>query len=131
MKDLENICLSVEHDFDGKYQSVAPEIVQTSSFQFQNFAHYVHVNTDHEFAYTYTRGDNPTLEILEKKIAHLEGAECGRSFASGMGAISGTILSLVKKGDHIIIVNTVYGSSVKLIQQLQKFGVESTKIDVQ
>ena len=42
MKDLENICLSVEHDFDGKYQSVAPEIVQTSSFQFQNFAHYVH-----------------------------------------------------------------------------------------
>ena len=37
MKDLENICLSVEHDFDGKYQSVAPEIVQTSSFQFQNF----------------------------------------------------------------------------------------------
>ena len=41
MKDLENICLSVEHDFDGKYQSVAPEIVQTSSFQFQNFAHYV------------------------------------------------------------------------------------------
>ena len=75
MKDLENICLSVEHDFDGKYQSVAPEIVQTSSFQFQNFAHYVHVNTDHEFAYTYTRGDNPTLEILEKKIAHLEGAE--------------------------------------------------------
>ena len=131
MKDLENICLSVEHDFDGKYQSVAPEIVQTSSFQFQNFAHYVHVNTDDEFAYTYTRGDNPTLEILEKKIAHLEGAECGRSFASGMGAISGTILSLVKKGDHIIIVNTVYGSSVKLIQQLQKFGVESTKIDVQ
>ncbi|WRK52766.1 aminotransferase class V-fold PLP-dependent enzyme [Coprobacillaceae bacterium CR2/5/TPMF4] len=47
-----------------------------------------------------------------------------------MGAISGTILSLVKQNDHIIIVNTVYGSSVKLIQRLEKFGVESTKIDV-
>lgn len=130
MKDLENICLSVEHDFNGKYQSVAPEIVQTSSFQFQNFEHYVKVNTHQEDAYTYSRDGNPTLEILEKKIAQLEGAKCGRAFASGMGAISGTILSLVKQGDHVIIVNTVYGSSVKLIQKLEKFGVKSTKIDV-
>ena len=48
-------------------------------------------------------------------------------FASGMGAISASILTLAKAGDHIIIVNTVYGSSVKLIKQ---FGIESTKIDV-
>lgn len=130
MKDLENICLEVEHDFLGKYQSVAPEIVQTSSFQFKNFDHYVRVNSQGESAYTYTRGANPTLEILEKKIAALECGECARAFASGMGAISGTILSLIQQGDHVVIVNTVYGSTVKLIQQLSKFGVESTKIDV-
>lgn len=47
-----------------------------------------------------------------------------------MGAISATILSLVQQKDHIVIVNTVYGSTVKFIQNLERFGVESTKIDV-
>jgi len=129
MKDLENICLSLENERK-EYQSISPEIVQTSSFQFKNYQHYVAVNTNQETAYTYTRGNNPTLELLETKIAQLEKGECARTFASGMGAISATILSLVKQHDHVVIVNTVYGSSVKLIQQLEKFGVESTKIDV-
>lgn len=130
MKDIENICLEVEHDWSKEYLSVSPEIVQTSSFQFKDFHHYVNVNSNNEHAYTYTRGDNPTIEILEKKIAQLEGGECGKAFASGMGAISAAILSLVKANDHIIIVNTVYGSSVKLIQHLKRFGVECTHIDV-
>ncbi len=129
MKELDNICLSLEHDFKS-YHSISPEIVQTSSFQFENFDHYVKVNAHHEFAYTYTRGDNPTLELLENKIAQLEKGECARSFASGMGAISATILSLLKKDDHVVIVNTVYGSAVKLIQSLERFGIQSTKIDV-
>ncbi len=130
MKDIDNICLSVEHDFKKDYQTISPEIAMTSSFQFKDFEHYVKVNSQGEFAYTYTRDGNPTTAILEDKIASLEGGEVGRAFASGMGAISAAILSLIKTGDHIIIVNTVYGSSVKLIQQMSKFGVESTKIDV-
>lgn len=129
MKDLENICLEIEHDWTKDYQTISPEITQTSSFQFKNFKHYVAVNSLGEKAYTYTRGDNPTLEVLENKIARLEGAECARSFASGMGAISATILSLIEKSQHILIVNTVYGSSVKLIQNLERFGVESTHIN--
>lgn len=128
MKALDKICLEIDHELTKNYQSISPEIVQTSSFQFQDFDHYVRVNSEGEFAYTYTRGDNPTIAALEDKIAQLEGGECAKAFASGMGAISATILSLVKQGDHIIIVNTVYGSSVKLIQQLQRFGVESTHI---
>lgn len=129
MYDDKNICLELE-DGGYEYYPVAPEIVQTSNFRFKNFQHYVDVNANGEFAYTYTRGDNPTIKILEDKVAKLEGGQKARAFASGMGAISGTILSLVKQNDHIIIVNTVYGSSVKLIQRLEKFGVESTKIDV-
>ena len=80
--------------------------------------------------YTYTRGDNPTIALLEEKIAKLEGASKAKAFASGMGAISSTIITLLEKGDHIIVVNTVYGSSVKLIQSLKKFGVTSSIIHV-
>ena len=129
MLDINNVCLSLD-DERKEYASVSPEIVQTSNFKFKDYDHYVRVNSDHEFMYTYTRGDNPTLEILENKIASLEHGECARSFASGMGAISATMLSLLNKGDHIIVVNTVYGSSVKLAQSLSRFGVECTKIDV-
>lgn len=130
MKDLDNVCLEIERGSQEEYYAVSPEIVLTSSFQFKNFDHYVSVNSKGEHAYTYTRDGNPTLAILENKIAKLEGGECGKAFASGMGAISSAILSLVQQGDHVIIVNTVYGSSVKLIQQMSKFGVESSKIDV-
>lgn len=130
MKDINNICLEVEHGFEKNYQTISPEIALTSSFQFKDFEHYVNVNSKGESAYTYTRDGNPTTAILEEKIVQLEGGEAGKAFASGMGAISSAILSLVQFGDHIIVVNTVYGSAVKLIQQLSKFGVESTKIDV-
>ena len=114
MLDQENICLSVEKT-QREYKSVAPEIVQTSSFQFDDFQHYVDVNMNKKSAYTYTRGENPTLTILEEKLAQLEKGECAKVFASGMGAISATILSLVQQKDHIVIVNTVYGSTVKFI----------------
>ncbi|MCB5666662.1 PLP-dependent transferase, partial [Mediterraneibacter gnavus] len=69
------------------------------------------------------RDGNPTLNLLETKLARLEKGEAAQMFASGMGAISASILTLAKAGDHIIIVNTVYGSSVKLIKQLSKFGI--------
>lgn len=130
MEKKEQICLDVEHSWEKDYLSVSPEIVQTSSFQFKDFNHYVEVNTNQKKAYTYTRGDNPTLKIFEDKIAKLEGGECARSFASGMGAISATILSLVSSHDHILVVNTVYGSSLKLIKNLKRFGVECTQVTI-
>lgn len=130
MKDIENVCLEVDDQNIESYDPISPNIVLTSSFKFKNFDHYVKVNCHEESAYTYTRDGNPTLNLLENKLARLEKGEAAQAFASGMGAISATILTLAKAGDHIVIVNTVYGSSVKLIKQLTKFGVESTKIDV-
>lgn len=123
-------CLEIEKDCHKDYLSISPDIVQTTNFQFKNFDHYVQVNSQGEFAYTYTRGDNPTLHILEEKIAKLEEGEKAQAFASEMSAISSTILSLVNQGDHIMIINTVYGSCVKFIQSLTKFGITNTKIDV-
>lgn len=63
MKDLNNICTSIE--FEQKKQSfpVSPEIVQTTSFRFQNYQHYLDVNAGKADMYTYTRGDNPTIAM--------------------------------------------------------------------
>lgn len=112
------------------YLTISPEIVQASLFKFKNFKHYLDDNAHGQFAYTYTRGQTPTTSLLEQKMAQFEGGDDAISFASRMGAISGIILSLIKKGDHILIANTVYGSSIKLISYLSKCGVESTRIDV-
>lgn len=128
MKDLENICLSVDHHLSEDYLPISPQIVQTSSFQFKNYQHYIDVNTHHLPAYTYTRGENPTLATFERKIAQLEHGENAICFASGMGAISATILSLVQKDEHILIVNTIYGSAQKFICELEKFGIQHTVI---
>lgn len=80
--------------------------------------------------YIYTRGKNPTVELLEKKLAELErGAAC-RAFASGMAAISSAIMSCVKQGDHIITINTVYGPAKEFMTvYLKKFGIECTVVD--
>lgn len=64
MKDLENICLSLNVD-EKDYLTISAEIVQTSSFKFKNFKHYLDVNAHGQFAYTYTRGQNPTTTLLE------------------------------------------------------------------
>ena len=120
MKDLENICLSIEHCLNEDYLPISPQIVQTSSFQFKNYQHYIDVNTHHLPAYTYTRGENPTLAMFERKIAQLEHGENAICFASGMGAISATLLSLIQKDEHILIVNTIYGSAQKLICEFVK-----------
>ena len=130
MKDIQNICTSIEVNDQKISNPVAPIIVQTSSFRFENYQHYLDVNCGKEEMYSYTRDGNPTTAILEEKIAALEGGEKARAFASGMGAISATIFSLLKQGDHVIVVNTVYTSSVKVIQSLKKFGIESSVIHV-
>jgi cystathionine beta-lyase len=80
--------------------------------------------------YIYTRGMNPTVELLEKKIAALEKGEACRAFASGMAAISSAIMSCVKQGDHIITINTVYGPAKEFMTvYLKRFGIECTMVD--
>lgn len=130
MKDIYNICTSLHHELKKESFPVSPEIVQTSSFCFKNYQHYLDVNAGKTEMYTYTRGDNPTIALLEEKIAQLEGGQKAKAFASGMGAISGTIMTLLEKGDHVIVVNTVYSSSVKLIASLEKFGITNSIIHV-
>ncbi|HEY9197409.1 MAG TPA: aminotransferase class I/II-fold pyridoxal phosphate-dependent enzyme, partial [Mucilaginibacter sp.] len=78
----------------------------------------------------YSRGQNPTLNILRKKLAALDGAEDALLFSSGISAISIPILSLLKSGDHIIAVDNLYSWTIKLFKDfLPKFGITTTFID--
>ena len=80
--------------------------------------------------YVYTRGNNPTLKIFEDKMAEIEHGAAGVAFASGMGAISATLLSLLKPGDNIVAHQILYGSSYKLINEwLMDYDIKSNLVD--
>ncbi len=100
-------------------------IYQTSTFVFDSAEQGGRRFAGQEDGYIYTRLGNPTTDQLEKKIALLEGGEDCIAFASGMGAISATLLSLLRSGDHIVADNTLYGCTFSLISEtLPKFGIE-------
>lgn len=111
--------------------ALATPIYQTSTFIFDSAEQGGRRFAGQEDGYIYSRLGNPTTGQLERKIALLEGGEDCIAFSSGMGAISGTLLTLLRSGDHIVADNTLYGCTFSLITEtLPKFGVESTVIDL-
>ncbi|MFN9504085.1 MAG: O-succinylhomoserine sulfhydrylase [Rubrivivax sp.] len=80
-----------------------------------------------EDAFIYSRFSNPSVTILERRLAALEGTEACIATSSGMGAILLLFMSLLKAGDHVVCSQSVFGSTIKLLQsELGKFGVESS-----
>lgn len=119
------------HDFEDNskyFGAVAPPIMQTSLFCFEDWDQFLGGITAERNNYVYSRGVNPTTEILEKKLASLERGEKCKCFASGMAAISSTMFTFLKQGDHILFVNNCYGPAVAYSKALEKFGVENTNI---
>ena len=73
---------------------------------------------------------NPTTDVLEKRVAAMEGGVGGLAFASGMAAITNSILNICSSGQHIVSSNTLYGGTVTLFSQtLPKLGIETTFVD--
>ncbi|MGA8275439.1 MAG: aminotransferase class I/II-fold pyridoxal phosphate-dependent enzyme [Thermoplasmata archaeon] len=101
--------------------AVVGPIYQTSTFHFPA-AH--SESADHGKVYLYTRLENPTFEGPAETIRQLEGGEEARLFASGMGAITATVLSLVRSGDEVVALQDLYGSTLDLLTDLlPRFGV--------
>lgn len=125
------ICIYHGEDNSKYFGSVAPPIVQTSLFAFENWDSFLDGITNERNNYVYTRGVNPTTEILEKKLAELERGEKCKCFASGMAAISSTLFTLLESSDHVLFVNNVYGPALSYTTILEKFGVEHTNIFVE
>jgi cystathionine beta-lyase/cystathionine gamma-synthase len=109
---------------------VSNPIFQTSNFYFKTVEKFKEAINDERHNYLYTRGNNPTINLLAKKIAALEKAEASLVFASGMAAISTAVIAFLKAGDHVICVQKPYSWTYKLLSSLlQKFNVSTTFID--
>src|SRR5690606_21946579 len=112
------------------FNAVSPPIVQTSNFAFRKVDDLRKAFEDEMGGYLYSRGLNPTVEILRKKLAALDGAEDCLVFNSGAAAIFAGILACVKSGDHIVSVNAPYTWAQKMFNViLPRFGVTTTYID--
>jgi len=118
------ICTSADdHNVDGP-NAVAQPIAQTSLFTFDTFEQLTDSLKDEYRNSVYTRGRNPTVSVLEDKLARLERGEACKVFASGMAAVSSVILGLLEKGDHIVFVNQIYGPTLELAEHLTRFGID-------
>ena len=111
--------------------ALAAPIYQTSTFVFDSAEQGGRRFAGQEDGFIYSRLGNPTVSQLEQKIALLEGAEDCVAFSSGMGAISGTLLSLLSAGDHLVADKTLYGCTFALITEtLPRFGMRVDTIDM-
>ena len=112
------------------YGTLAMPIYQTSTFIFDSAEQGGRRFALEEAGYIYTRLGNPTTTVLENKIAALEEGEAGIAMSSGMGAISSTLWTVLKAGDHVVTDKTLYGWTFALMNHgLTRFGVEVTFVD--
>jgi cystathionine beta-lyase/cystathionine gamma-synthase len=120
------ICLEDQPAREPGVEPMATPIVQTSLFAFPDYDAYLAASAAENKNNVYTRGQNPTVEVLEKKLAALERGEACKAFGSGMAAVSAVIMGLLSAGDHILFVNHTYGPTIKLAKHLKRFGIEHT-----
>lgn len=105
-------------------------LFQTSLFTFPDVASLRDALADERSTHLYSRGNNPTVEAVEEKIAALERGECAKLFSSGVAAIASAILSNVRSGDHIVIAHDSYTWARYIsTTYLERFGVEATQVD--
>ena len=112
------------------YGTLAMPIYQTSTFIFDSAEQGGRRFALEEAGYIYTRLGNPTTTVLENKIAALEEGEAAVATSSGMGAISSTLWTVLKAGDHIVTDKTLYGCTFALMcHGLTRFGIDVTFVD--
>jgi len=99
-------------------------LFKNSLFIFPKFKDLTNALSKEREEYVYSRGTNPTVEILEKKLAALEHVEACKVFSSGMAAISSAMTAFLKQGDHILFVNSIYGPALQYAKYIEKFGIE-------
>ena len=128
--EIDDILYHLGENRENYFNAVTPPIVQSSNFTFNSIQDMRNAISNEMENHIYTRGNNPTVEILRKKVAALEHAEDALIVPSGSTAIAGAVLSNLKSGDHIICVQKPYGWTYKLITNiLTRFGVSHDFVD--
>ncbi len=127
---LSDILTHLGEDRDQYFNAVAPPVLQTSNFAFKTLDAFRQAFTNELEHHIYTRGNNPTVEILRKKVAALEKAEDALIFASGAGAVACAVLANVSAGDHIICVEAPYSwTKILMTKFLPRFGLTCSFVD--
>ena len=122
--------LHAGHDTNLTGGTRAVPIYQTTSYVFNNSEHAANLFSLAEPGFIYTRLNNPTNDILEKRLAAIEGGIGAAVFASGTSAISTALLTLLKAGDHIVASSTLYGGTFNLLNvTLPRLGITTTFVD--
>ena len=122
----EDICMHLGDEYDKFCGAIVPPIFQNSLF-----VQHTEINGVPASGYYYTRDSNPTVDIVERKVAALEGADGAVCFGSGMAAISTAVLYCVSAGGHIILLSTSYGGTMEVVTKFlhNKFNIEYTLVD--
>lgn len=128
--NLSYILNELGEDRELYFNAIAPPIIQTSNFKFDS-VDAMRQRFKNEFGgYIYSRGINPTVDILRKKLAALDSAEDALVFNSGASAIFSSVVPFVSSGDHIVAVKEPYTWAQRLFDQLlPRFGVQTTYVD--
>ena len=124
---------AIHHGYhcDDEQRALVPPLHLSSTFTFASAEQGGAVFAGEQDGYAYSRISNPTLALLEQRIASLESAAAGLATASGMGAISALLWSLVGPGDEIIADKTLYGCTFEFMHAgLERFGVHITHVDM-
>jgi len=122
--------LHAGHDVTQTQGTRAVPIYQTSSYVFNDSDHAANLFALAESGYIYTRLNNPTNDVLEQRLAAVEGGVAAVATASGTAAIATTLMTLLKTGDHIVASNSLYGGTFNMLNNtLPRFGITTTFVD--
>lgn len=130
-QDFETRAIHAAYDASEHGNAVNPPIHFSSTFAFPDTRSGMDVFAGESRAHSYTRISNPTLDLLERRMADLENAEAALSSASGMGSITSVLWTFLKQGDEIIVDKTLYGCTFSFLHHgMVKFGVRVTHVDL-
>src|ERR1041385_6448090 len=127
---IETLCLHAGQIPDAATGARAAPIYQTTSFVFDSADHAASLFNLQTFGNVYSRISNPTVAVLEERVAAIENGRAALGCATGQAAEATAILTLVKGGDHIVSASTLYGGTHTLLGvNLKKLGIETSFVD--
>ncbi|MBM5460202.1 methionine gamma-lyase [Pseudomonas sp. P66] len=124
---------AIHHGYDplAHQGSLVPPVYHTATFAFPTVEYGAACFAGEQGGHFYTRISNPTLALLEERMASLEGAEAGLALASGMGAITATLWTLLRPGDEVLVGRTLYGCTFAFLHHgIGEFGVKVRHVDM-
>ncbi|MGZ0190285.1 MAG: PLP-dependent transferase, partial [Alphaproteobacteria bacterium] len=129
-KNLETIVLHAGHRADATTGSVAVPIHQTTAFQFKDAQHAANLFSLAELGNIYSRITNPTCDVLEQRVAAMEGGAAALAVSSGQSASAFAIQNIAKAGDNVVSSTDLYGGTWNLFQNTMKdMGIEVRFVD--